>query len=117
MKNSFKIVFADRVIFYTLLFSILGVLLQIGISGFQFLNLPPMIPLFNSLSWGEERLAGKLFIFAVPGFLLTMIVINFLFAARFYKKNALLSRILMFNLMLGVFLSGLALIQIFFLVF
>lgn len=117
MKSNFKIVFADRVIFYALLLSILGILLQIGVSAFQFLNLPPVIPLFNSLSWGEERLIYKIFLFGVPLFLLFILILNLSWAARLYRKNALLARILVFNVLLGIFLSCIALVQIFFLVF
>lgn len=117
MKNSYKIIFADRVIFYALVLSFFGILIQAIFSGIQFINMPPIIPLFNSLSWGEERLANKAFIFAVPGFLLLTIVLNFFFTSQMYKKNPLLSRMLLFNVLLGVFLSGIALVQIFFLVF
>ncbi len=117
MRSNFKIVFADRVIFYALLISILGILLQIALSGFQFLNLPPVIPLFNSLSWGQERLIHKIFLFGVPLFLLLILILNLSWAAKLYKKNALLSRVLVFNVLLGVFLSCIALVQIFFLVF
>lgn len=117
MKNSYKIIFADRVVFYALIFSFFGILVQTIFSGIQFINMPPIIPLFNSLSWGQERLVNKIFIFSVPGFLLLTVLVNFFFVSQLYKKNPLLSRMLLFNVLLGVFLSGIATVQIFFLVF
>ncbi len=102
---------------YAFILSILGILFQVGIVGFQFLNLPPVIPLFNSLPWGDERLVDKWLIFLVPGFLIITVFINLFFASKLYRRNALLSRIFLFNTLLGVGLSGIALSQIMFLIF
>lgn len=116
MKNNFNVIFSDRVVLYALILSFLFFLCQIALIGFQYLKLPPVIPLFNSLSWGNERLASTYVIFLVPVVLLIIGVCNFSFAQRFYKKHALLSRMLSYNLLLCTILSVIALIQILFLV-
>ncbi|MBP7832794.1 MAG: hypothetical protein KA035_03425 [Candidatus Levybacteria bacterium] len=117
MRSNYKILFADRVIVYAFIVSILGILFLIGLSGFQFLNLPPVIPLFNSLPWGEERLVAKWLIFVIPAFLIGILFLNLFLASKLYRRNALLSRIFLFNTLLGVGLSGIALTQVMFLIF
>lgn len=117
MKNNFNILLSDRGILYALLLSSMFLFFQVGIIAFQYLKLPPVIPLFNSLSWGTERLASSYIIFLVPVVLLIIGICNYLFAAKFYKKHALLSRILCYNLLLCAALSTVALIQILFLIF
>lgn len=116
MNVNFKTSFSDRVISYALVISCAVILVQFGFLVFQFANFPPVVPLFNSLSWGQDRLAAKLVVFLVPSILLMLVFLNFFLASKFYKKNALLSRMLMFNVLMSVLLSTFAIVQIFFLI-
>lgn len=117
MKNNFSILLSDRGILYSLILAFLFFMFQLGLIGFQYAKLPPVVPLFNSLSWGAERLASSYVIFFIPLTILIIGACNYIFAAKFYKKHALLSRILCYNLLLCAALSTIALIQILFLVF
>lgn len=93
MNEYFKTVLSDRILIYS---SILSIVILIGISiyiVFVYSSLPPYIPLYHQMPWGEERLAPKEQIF-IP-FILTIIFIaaNFFVAISVYNKMPLLSRI------------------------
>lgn len=92
-------------------------LAQFFIVAFLYFRLPPLIPLFNSLAWGRERLAQKELIFFVPFFLVSIAALNIFFSTMYYKKQALLSRMLSFNVLLLCILGSISIAQIFFLVF
>lgn len=117
MKNSFNGLLTDRGILYATILSFCFLLFQISLVGYQYIKLPPVIPIFNSLSWGNERLASSYSVFFIPGILLLLGICNYIFASKFYKRHALLSRMLSYNLLLCAALSTLAVIQILFLVF
>ena len=117
MRDNFKTILADNGIYYTLLFATGILVIQVVGLAFVYSKLPPVIPLFNSLSWGKERLVPSIFIFTVPAFLLATCLFNIVYLSIAHKKHALLSRMLSVNLLLAVVLSFIALIQILLLVF
>lgn len=117
MKNNIKKALSDKGIGYALIFSFILLVLQVGLVSLEYLKLPPLVPLFNSLSWGNDRLAFRVFVFFVPLLLLSMGIFNIGIAASFYKKHILLSRMLSYNLLLCAVLSTIAVVQVLFLVF
>lgn len=61
---------------------------------FTYGNLPPFIPIFNQLPWGEQRLGAQFTIF-IPILATWIIIISNLFISRLmYNKTPLISRIL-----------------------
>lgn len=117
MRDNINLVFRDNGMKYLLFISFFIFIAQIGGVFLLYLKLPPLLPFFNSLSWGRERLIQKEFIFILPVVLVIFFVVNIFLSGVFYKKQALLSRMLSFNLLLISVLSIIALVQIFFLVF
>lgn len=117
MNSSIKVLFIDKGIKYAIFLSIALSLLEIVSLVFFYKIFPPVIPLFNSLTWGRDRLVPSVIIFAVPVFLLMVHMINITSAAFFYKKHALLSRMIIVNLLLVVGISFVALGQILLLIF
>lgn len=117
MNGNLKYIFADKGIKYAFFGSVLILIIEVFFISFFFSKFPPLIPLFNSLSWGKDRLAVSQFIFIIPVFLFLITMINIAFASVSYKKNALLSRMVAINLLLTVVLSLVALVQIFLLIF
>ncbi len=56
-------------------------------------SLPPLIPIFNQLPWGPQRLVPTLGIF-IPIIIFTLIYIfNLIFSSIVYTKNPLIARI------------------------
>lgn len=79
---------AFSVILITLLFSI-------------FMNqLPDKLPLFYSLSWGENQLASKQQFFLLPIILILVLLINSFIASQLHSSQYILKRILMLSLIL-----------------
>lgn len=111
MRENFKYIFLDKSIKYSVLLSIILTVAQalalIGV--YQFF--PPVIPLFNSLPWGEDRLAPREYIFLVPLFIMAMLIVN-IYLAILANKRILLSRMVSLNVLLSALLSVVALIQI-----
>ncbi len=94
MKGLFKSLNADRIIKLSTYFSFGFLLLHLSYTSFLYNFLPPFLPLFNHMPWGEERLGIKIEIF-LPFFItLSFFLLNFFLTLRFYEKMPLASRIL-----------------------
>lgn len=117
MNDSIKTILSDKGSRYALLAAIFILLFEVGLVILRFTALPPLLPLFNSLSWGDQRLAVREIIFLIPFLLLVIGMVNIILASKAYRKHALLSRMLSYNVLLCSLLSVIALIQILFLVF
>ena len=64
------------------------------LAGLFYRNLPPLIPLFNQLPWGTDRLIGKLGLF-IPIVVSVGIMILNAFATRYiYEKMPIAARML-----------------------
>lgn len=53
-------------------------------------KLPPQIPLFYSLPWGEEQLASPVSVLILPGGIFLIILFNFLTAIFLASENLIL---------------------------
>lgn len=95
MRNFINEIKKDRITFNTFLLSLgIGIIHAIYIL-INYKNIPPFIPIFNQLPWGNERLTQTNGIF-IPLFLFFGVYIfNFCFVLILYKKsNPLLGRII-----------------------
>lgn len=104
MKKFFSDIIKDRIIMGVSALSFVVLILTVFYVLFNYKNIPPFIPIFNQLPWGNERLTPTLGIF-IPLALFTFIFIfNILFSSFLYKKsNPLLARIIAsVNLLLSV---------------
>lgn len=117
MNGSISYIFKDKSIRYSLVLAGASCALQLLSIGFLYFKLPPVIPFFNSLPWGEARLVPIHVFFMMPFTILAFAVINVFFAATTHSKYALVSRMLSLNILLASILSTIALIQIFLLIF
>lgn len=78
----------------------------------RFGQLPPQIPLFYSLVWGETQLASAAGLFLLPTLSIVVALLNHFLAAFLLKGSTLLSRLLIiFSLVFSV-LSTIALFRI-----
>jgi hypothetical protein len=73
-------------------------------------SLPPYLPLFNQLGWGDPRLAEKPWIFLLPTMTLFIIIGNAVLASVLYASMPLIARIISITALL---ISSLTLIFIF----
>src|SRR6266496_1061063 len=63
MKELFKYAKIDKIIRLSLQISVVLLLCAFIYSVFSYFSLPPLLPLFNQLPWGEERLGQRFEIF------------------------------------------------------
>lgn len=56
-------------------------------------NLPPVIPLFNQLPWGDQRIIETVWILMLPTLSFIILVGNSVFSEIYYKKNPLIARL------------------------
>ena len=93
----------DRFSSLVLLISFLSLLLQASLILVSWGKLPPQVPLFYSRPWGELLLATPAQLWMLPGILLLVLIINYVFAIFFASSERFLVRaILIFSLVLAV---------------
>lgn len=90
--------------------------LTLFILGFFFSKLPPQVPLFYSLPWGEEQLAPPYYFFLLPGITILTILGAFVFSFLFPEEK-FLTRALILSITLMTFLSFYNILRILLLIF
>ncbi len=117
MKENFKDLLSDSTIKISLFVSFGLIIFQSLVIFIFYPKFPPLIPIFNSQPWGENRLFYSRGIFLLPVVLLFFLFLNTYISASTYKKNTLLARILSVNSLIFIVLGFLAYLQIILLVF
>ena len=74
-------------------------------------NLPPYVPIFNQLPWGEERLGKTITIFIPLLTALIIFIVNLIIGTLVYKKIPLVSRMLAGTSLLVIILTFLFVIK------
>lgn len=111
MKELFKDLKEDKIIFRGSIISLGLILLSILYISFFYNRLPPFIPLFNQMPWGEDRITKTIWIFLVPFISLAFFGVNILVARKVRRGNALISRLYSFMTFLIAVLSFLFIIR------
>lgn len=105
MKGLFKKINADRIIKLGTYFSLGFLFLHIIYISVLYSYLPPFLPLFNQMPWGEERLGVKNEIFLPFLTTVSFFSLNLFLSMRLYEKMPLLARILSITSLLICVLS------------
>ena len=94
MKQFFKDIIQDKTI--TLAFFLNGFFLIITVIFVLFFygKLPPFLPIFNQLPWGEERLGSTIAIFIPILVALLILLINLFTSGIIYRRVPLIARML-----------------------
>ncbi len=104
MKEFFRPAKTDKIINKTFLASAAVIVIIFLYVIFRFFSLPPYVPVFNQLPWGNDRIGPKLFIF-IPLLIAILIqILNLPLASYIYTRSPLLSRILAVTSLLCTFL-------------
>lgn len=74
-------------------------------------SLPPFIPLFNQMPWGELRITKTIWILLIPAISLTFFILNLFFASYIYKSVPLVARLFSMTSFLVTVLSLLFIIR------
>ncbi|QQG40878.1 MAG: hypothetical protein HYV37_00960 [Candidatus Levyibacteriota bacterium] len=116
MRKNFKDLLEDKIIFGSIALSAFFCILQLFFLLFYLPKFPPVIPLYNQMPWGEERLATKSQIF-IPLLMSVFIVISNFFCSYFiYNKMPLVARFLCMTSFLVAFFSFILIIRTVFII-
>jgi hypothetical protein len=105
MKEIFKHVKEDKIIRWGLSLVVLLLIIELLCIFLFYFSLPPVIPLFNQMPWGESRLGAKPAIFLPVAIPLAFLMLNFSLITRLYEKIPLISRMLSITTLLITVLS------------
>jgi len=105
MNEVSNLVKADKIIRWGMTFSFVLLLLQAILLGVFFLQLPPIVPLFNQLPWGDARLGAKYEIFLPLVITTVFFLFNYFLLRKLYVSMPLVSRILGITTLLSALLS------------
>lgn len=111
-KEEFNTLITDSILRKVIQFTILLMGLDFCVLAILWAYLPPQLPLLYSRPWGLDQLVSKSFFIFLPLSSLLLIIINLIIASLAYKKEALLSKILVFSSGFVCLLCNIALIQI-----
>ncbi|HSX09460.1 MAG TPA: hypothetical protein VLF93_04870 [Candidatus Saccharimonadales bacterium] len=105
MNGVSNLVKADKIIRWGMTFAFILLLFQAGFLALFFLRLPPSIPLFNQLPWGEDRL-GANYEFILPLAITSLFFLfNYILLRKLYTTMPLVSRIIGITTLLASLLS------------
>lgn len=93
MNEFFKDIKEDRILLRGSILTIFIIFLSFISIAIFYGKLPPFIPLFNQMPWGEERIQKTVWIFIIPAIAFIIFAINLIFEKFIYKKIPLMSRI------------------------
>jgi hypothetical protein len=94
MGLSFREVWGDKIAGNCLNVTSIAIVTSLFVLLFSWFRLPPEVPLFYSLPWGEEQLVSPFFLWFLPGSSSALIFFNFAFAS-YFSDDKLLTRVLM----------------------
>jgi len=105
MNEVSNLVKADKIIRWGMTFSLVLLILQALLLGGFFLLLPPIVPLFNQLPWGDARLGAKYEIFLPLVITTVFFLFNYFLLKKLYLTMPLVSRIIGVTTLLCALLS------------
>ncbi len=94
MKEHFRVLTADKITKVTMGLTIVFFGLQLGFILISLRNLPPLIPIFNQLPWGVDRLGTRFSIFLPLIIALICSVTNLILASITYHSMPLVARVM-----------------------
>ncbi len=105
MSEVSNLVKADKIVRWGMTFSFSLLILQAILLGVFFLKLPPLVPLFNQLPWGDSRLGANYEIFLPLVITAVFFLFNYFLLKKLYITMPLVSRIIGITTLLSALLS------------
>jgi len=94
MNAIYKQVKGDKIIKWGMSLALFLFIVESFFLLFFYRSLPPVVPLFNQMPWGESTLGTRVEIFLPILIGIIFFILNFFLVTRFYEKMPLLSRML-----------------------
>lgn len=106
MNEYRSILASDKIIRYGTVISLGIILLALVYIGIIYRQLPPFVPLYNQMPWGEDRLGTKPEFFFLPVIALTVLIGNSFLSSVLYNRMPLIARALAITCFLVSLLTG-----------
>jgi hypothetical protein len=94
MKKIINNIRSDRITLRGFMLSIILDIITVIYIIFNYKSLPPFIPIFNQLPWGDQRFTQTSGIFVTTIIFSLIFLLNFTISLLIYNKNPLIARIL-----------------------
>lgn len=94
MNDLFKHIKSDKIIKWGMIAATTLLIFQTAYILITYTSLPPYLPLFNQLPWGESRLGAKIEIFLPVVITIAFFGINLFLITHLYTRMPLASRII-----------------------
>jgi hypothetical protein len=111
MNEFFNEIKKDKVMSGGFILTFIIVIISLVYILISFGSLPPYIPLFNQLPWGDQRLGTTIMIFIPLAVALFIVILNTFICYSIYKKSQIISRMLTIANVLITFLSFLFILR------
>ena len=111
MKEFFKNIATDKTTIPAFFINGVFIIASVIFILFSYGDLPPFIPIFNQLPWGERRLGPTLTIFIPVLVAILILVINVFTSTLIYKKTPLVARMLIATSLLASIITCLFIIK------
>ena len=105
MNEIIKVIKSDKVLSWSFLIILFLLLIHAGFILLNLSKLPPYLPLFNQLAWGEKRIGSRNEIFIPIIISCTIFFCNFVLLSFLYQKTPLIARIICITTLLTSFFT------------
>ena len=105
MKELIKHIKSDKIIKWGIIVASAILIIETVYVLITYTSLPPFLPLFNQMPWGESRLGAKIEIFLPILITVAFFIVNIILIARLYTSMPLASRIISITTLLITVLS------------
>lgn len=111
MKKYFKYLKEDKLILRVFVITFIIIVVTLIYIILNYTKLPPLLPVFNQLPWGEERLSATPGIFIPLVIVVVVFIMNILASAIIYLSSPLISRMLAITSFLTALLAFLFIVR------
>lgn len=111
MKKFFRHILEDKIILWISIISVSLLFISVVFVIINYNHLPPFIPLFNQIAWGDARLGTKAEIFIPISLSFIIFFINLILSEIIYQETPLVGRILSVTSFIISFLTFLFIIR------
>jgi|SRR5581483_10965660 len=92
MNALFKTIFSDKILLWSFSAAFVCIILSLIAVLLSYSHLPFLVPIYNQLPWGPDRLGQRTELFIPLGVTLLIFITNMILTSKFYEKMPLVAR-------------------------
>lgn len=110
-RHEINTFFKDKLMVKLFKLNIGLICLQWILFGVFLVYLPPELPLLYSKPWGVDQLVNKYYLSILPASSTILLIIDFLISSWMIKKSVLVSKIMMWSMVVANILASIAVVK------